>query len=73
MKCDRILKEDLPHCFREFEEYLGDCKFSSCSHTTDKGCAVIQAVKDVKIDASRHKSYFDMYNEVKNIKQWEIK
>ncbi len=73
MKCDRILKEDLPHCFREFEEYLGDCKFSSCSHTTDKGCAVIQAVKDGKIDASRHKSYVDMYNEVKNIKQWEIK
>ena len=73
MKCDRILKEDLPHCFREFEPYLGECKFSSCSHTTDKVCAVIQAVNDGMIDPSRHKSYVDMYNEVKNIKHWEIK
>lgn len=73
VKFDRILKEDLPHCFREFEEYLSDCRFSTCSHTTDKGCAVIQAVNDGKIDPSRHKSYVDMYNEVKNIKQWEKK
>lgn len=73
MKCDRILKEDLPFCFREFEPFLNSCKFTSCSHTTDKGCAVIEAVKNGIIDESRHKSYVEMYNEVKNIKEWETK
>lgn len=73
MKCDRILKEDLPYCFREFEPYLNMCKFTSCSHTTDKGCSIIKAVKDGKIEASRHQSYIEMYNEVKNIKEWEMK
>lgn len=72
-KCEKILKEDLPHCFREFEEYLPLCKFSTCSHTTDKGCAVVNAVNTGKISKSRHNSYVSMYNEVKNYKQWENK
>lgn len=73
-KCERILKEDLPFCFREFEPYLDSCKFtSSCTHTKDKGCAVLKAVEDGAISKSRHDSYVSMYNDVKDIKQWEIK
>lgn len=72
-QCEKILKDDLPYCFREFDEYLGLCKFTTCSHTTDKGCAVVQAVSDGKIEKSRHESYISMYNEVKDIKEWEMK
>lgn len=72
-RCERILKDDLPYCFREFEEYLPYCKFSTCSHTNDKGCAVIQAVNDGKISKSRHNSYVSMYNEAKKFKEWENK
>jgi len=69
---DLIEKEKLSLGFREFEPYLGECKFTSCSHTCEKGCAVLEAVKEGKIKQSRHDSYVAMYNEVKDIKQWQI-
>lgn len=72
-RCERILKDKLPYCFREFESYLDDCKFTSCAHVNDKGCAVCQAVADGKISKSRHESYIAMYNEVKDIKEWQLK
>ena len=68
-----ILKDDLPYAFREFEEYLGQCKFTSCLHMKDKGCRVIQAVQDGEIPVSRHESYCAMMEQAKNIKEWEIK
>lgn len=73
-RCEKILKDDLPYCFREFEPYLTDCKFqTNCAHINDKGCAVLNAVNNGDISAERHQSYIDLYNEVKDIKQWQIK
>lgn len=73
-RCEKILKDDLPYCFREFRPYLEDCKFSTnCSHINDKGCAVKNAVEEGLISKSRHSSYVQMYNEVKDIKEWEQK
>lgn len=68
-----VKKEDLPFCFREFGNYLDSCSFTSCSHTCEKGCAVLKAVAEGKIAPSRHANYVAMYNEVKNIKEWEKK
>lgn len=73
-KCDTILKEDLPYCFREFQPYIYKCKFqTNCAHINDKGCAVTDAVSRGVISKSRHQSYVDLYNEVKDIKQWQLK
>ena len=73
-QCDKILKDDLPYCFREFEPYLSKCKFqTNCSHINDKGCAVVEAVSKGLIPKERHQSYIDLYNEVKDVKQWQIK
>ena len=72
-RCEKILKNDLPYCFREFNEFLGQCKFNSCAHINDKGCAIVQAVNDGIIEKSRHESYIEMYNDVKEVKQWELK
>ena len=68
-----ILKEDLPYAFKEFEEYIGQCKFTSCLHLKDKGCRIIQAVEDGEIPVSRHESYCSMMEQAKNIKEWELK
>lgn len=70
---EMIDKTQLQYCFPEFEEYLSECQFTSCSHTCEKGCRILQAVADGDIEPSRHKSYVAMYNEVKDIKQWEIR
>ncbi len=71
-KYDIIFKEDLAACFREFTEYSDDCKFKDCSHTCEKGCAVIAAKNDGEISESRHSSYCEMYEEAKKIKEWEL-
>lgn len=67
-----IFKNDLPYCFPEFDEFLGYCKFSTCAHTVDKGCAIISAVNDGKIHKSRHDNYKAIYDQVKNLKEWEV-
>ncbi|QAT51252.1 ribosome small subunit-dependent GTPase A [Caproiciproducens sp. NJN-50] len=72
-KSDRIAKGNLPLCFPEFAPYLKQCRFSSCSHTREKGCAVLQAVEDGKISKSRHESYTAMYREMDGIKEWNKK
>lgn len=69
---DIIKKDELPYCFREFREYLGKCKFSTCSHTCDKGCKICEAAESGKIGKTRYESYVAMYNEVKDIKDWEL-
>ena len=73
-RCEKIYKEDLPHCFREFAPYLDSCKFTTnCSHISDKGCSVCEAVANGEISKTRHDSYVTMYNEVKDIKEWQKK
>ncbi len=67
-----IRKENLQYCFPEFSDYIGECKFTSCAHICEKGCAVIAAVEEGIIPKSRHESYIRMYNEVKDIKDWQL-
>ena len=38
-----------------------------------KGCAVLQAVKDGRIPASRHRSYVRLYDELKDLRDWQHK
>ncbi len=68
-----ILKDDLPYAFKEFEQYMGECKFTSCLHVKDKGCRILQAVEDGDIPVSRHESYCAMMEEAKTVKEWEIR
>ena len=64
-------KESLALAFREFHPYLGQCKFVGCSHTKEKGCAVLEALEAGKISKSRHQSYVRLYQVAKEYKQWE--
>lgn len=68
-----IRKEELADCFREFREYKENCRFRDCSHTCEKGCEVVSALNQGKISASRHESYCTMYEEAKQLKEWELK
>ena len=70
---DVLYKENLQYAFREFEEHLGNCRFTSCSHTCEKGCAVIDAVNEGKISKSRFESYKMLYSELSKRSDWEIK
>lgn len=64
-------KESLIDCFPDFAEYTDTCKFADCAHIGESGCGVSEAVKNGKIQLSRHKSYVAIYDELKNLKEWE--
>ena len=68
---DLELKERLPETFLEFRPYLDRCRFVGCSHTKEKGCAVLQAVRAGEIPPSRHDSYVRLYEQAKQIPDWE--
>ncbi len=68
-----LKKEELANCFPDFAPYLGACRFTSCTHTCEEGCAVIEAVRGGAVSKSRHDSYVAMYREMKEIKQWNKK
>lgn len=70
---DFELKEKLQYCFNDFEDYLGKCRFSSCSHTKESGCAVIEAVENGHIQKTRHESYIQLFDELKDLKPWDNK
>ena len=64
-------KRRLPETFREFAPYLRQCRFVGCSHTKEKGCAVLEAVRRGDIQKKRHESYLRLYEELKPLKDWQ--
>lgn len=66
-------KRRLPESFLEFRPYLPECRFVGCSHTREKGCAVLEAVRAGKIPKSRHESYLRLYEELKPLQEWQKK
>ena len=70
---DIDFKNCLADCFVEFTDFSSDCRFADCAHIGEKGCAVCQAVLDGKIYPSRYDSYKQLYEEMKVIKEWNIK
>lgn len=69
---DLIKKDELAFCFPDFSDFIDSCKFSTCAHVNDKGCRLIEAVNSGDVMRSRHESYVTMYNEVKDIKDWQL-
>ena len=66
-------RSGLPDCFAEFRPYSDKCLFSDCTHRKEKGCAVLEAVRNGEIPASRHSDYQRMYDEIGEYKAWEEK
>ena len=68
-----IRKEELPDDFPEFAPFIGRCRYADCAHVREEGCAVREAAARGEIAPSRHASYCAMYEEVRNIHDWERK
>ncbi|MBZ0201370.1 MAG: ribosome small subunit-dependent GTPase A [Ignavibacteriaceae bacterium] len=52
-----IRKEDLGHYFIEFNDFMTECRFNTCTHHHEPGCSVIEAVDAGKISLERYDSY----------------
>ena len=57
-----IEKQELSHFFPEMRARLNQCRYNSCRHINEPGCAVLKAVEDGEIELSRYESYLSIYN-----------
>jgi len=49
--------------YSEILELSQKCKFSNCSHSNEKGCAILAAIENGELSEQRYKSYIKMKNE----------
>ena len=61
-----IEKQDLAHYFIEFLPYVNNCKFNTCTHFHEPGCAVVEAVEEEEIDIQRYYSYLNLLETIED-------
>ncbi len=61
-----IKKEDLGHFFPEFNNFINACRFNTCTHNHEPGCAVLRAVQDSLIPEVRYESYLRILNTIED-------
>lgn len=71
IRFDFFTKDDCVFTFREFEPFITKCRYTKCTHIKEDGCAIIEAVNNGIIPRERHNSYIEIYNELKDKKEWK--
>ena len=67
-----IKASELENYFPEFAMHIGTCKFAGCTHTSEPGCSIKEAVDVGDINIERYNHYVEFFDKLKNIKEWEI-
>lgn len=63
---NEIPAENVALYFREFKPYLGQCKYgASCSHSSEPGCKILEAVNSGAISQDRFESFKNITEEIK--------
>jgi ribosome biogenesis GTPase len=66
---DFLKPPELAGCFPDFQTYLNSCKFTSCLHQSEPGCAVKNAVSTGHISSNRYQCYLELLAEIREA--WE--
>lgn len=53
-------ENDLACGYREFQQFLGNCRFNDCSHVNDQGCAIRLAVEKGMISEERYERFLKL-------------
>ncbi len=65
-----VRPEELSAMYPEFGEYADGCRFSSCTHVHEPGCAVAEAVKNGNISPYRYSRYKKFYEELQSVRRY---
>ncbi len=66
---DILCEISLDMYYPEFREYIGGCRFKGCSHRTEPGCLVIEAVEAGRIDRGRYGRYLHFYSVIEDYRE----
>jgi len=56
--------EDVQLTFAEISDLAAQCRFNDCTHTSEPGCAVLQALETGELDEDRYRSHQKLEKEV---------
>jgi ribosome biogenesis GTPase / thiamine phosphate phosphatase len=59
-----LSSQHLDECFREFRDFIPECRFGNCTHRVEPGCAVQAAVDSGALSAERYDSYLRLREEI---------
>ncbi|MGB4659249.1 MAG: ribosome small subunit-dependent GTPase A [Mobilitalea sp.] len=59
------IEEGLGETFSDIEDLFDKCKFSDCTHKNEPGCAILKAIENGTLEASRWKNYNQLKEEAK--------
>ncbi len=65
-----LQENEIKSYYPEFMPYAEKCKYKSCLHTNSNDCAVVEAVKNGKINEIRYRNYTKLVETIKNIKKF---
>jgi ribosome biogenesis GTPase len=65
--------EGIEGTFEEITSLMSMCKFSNCSHTSEPGCAVLEALRSGEISAERLESYRKLQRELSRLERKQNK
>lgn len=57
------INDGIDETFDDILPYTSNCHFTNCSHTNEKGCAVIEAVEEGTLDSERYKNFLKIKKE----------
>ncbi|WP_020528554.1 ribosome small subunit-dependent GTPase A [Flexithrix dorotheae] len=57
-------EEGFEQTFAEIEDLAAACKFQDCTHTVEKGCAVLAALEKGEMDVARYNSFLKLQREM---------
>ncbi|MCL1831072.1 MAG: ribosome small subunit-dependent GTPase A [Oscillospiraceae bacterium] len=72
-RTEYIKKENLQYLFIDIAEFVSECRYRGCSHTSETDCAVIEAVQNNLIEKTRYESYLALYRKAEELNSWEQK
>ena len=64
-----VADEGLEEAFEDVTELFAHCRFSDCSHDSEPGCAVKEALADGTLSAERWESYLKLQREIAHLER----
>lgn len=66
-------EEGMDETYSEIKQLSEECHFADCTHTTEKGCAVLLAVEENRLPRERYESYLKLNKELAYLDQKQDK
>lgn len=56
-------EEGISKTFQDIGQYMGQCKYSDCTHTNEPGCKILEAIENGEISSERFEQYLKLQKE----------